>query len=250
MPTEDATPTRESRRRDSSTSRRVTLSTTRRERKRESDRVSQQATRARTKAYIANLERTLAGLVEVHAGDGAALSKQLKEQYEEIESLKEVIARISRLASGATGLLHAEPDAEVKSQSSRHLSSSSPHENVRENSVTFTPAGQPGRIASDTFKPAPRLDQKTLNQVYPMLNLECGSQDRDYFEVLNQAFVTIECNHTRHLFQAQKLTTTSISGLYCMVGMLPKPKTLSILGGNYCKTSTRASSIAVVQLRE
>jgi len=46
---------------------------TRRERKRASDRMSQQASRAKTKAYIAHLERTVARLTEAQSNNGPKL---------------------------------------------------------------------------------------------------------------------------------------------------------------------------------
>src|SRR5271155_60229 len=97
--TENMSSSVDSSRRDSSTSRETTLSSARLERKRASDRMSQQATRARTKAYIAHLERTTRTLTEVNNGSGGTVSKQLKDQHEEIENLKNVINRIATLAN-------------------------------------------------------------------------------------------------------------------------------------------------------
>ncbi|EWG55206.1 hypothetical protein FVEG_13242 [Fusarium verticillioides 7600] len=149
---------------------------TRRERKRASDRMSQQASRAKTKAYIAHLERSVARLTEAQSNNGPNLSEQLRQQFDEIASLKQALAQIAKLA---TNSIYVEDRIHSKSRPS----------NV-----------QGSRHVPDTYNPACHPHQESLDRLYPSLDLNCGDKQRDYFQVFSQALVTIESDASGHAF--------------------------------------------------
>lgn len=192
---------------DPSASRRAALSPTRRERKRASDRLSQQATRARTKAYIAHLENTTRRLTEIHGCNGAKVSQQLKEQYEEIGSLRDVIAQIAKLTTGVAGCRTTGSDTDIKDQSSKDSTHASTgrYEPKCDAPVPCPPSVSNGDFASVSSCTSSDPNQGSSRQTLLSPNLTCDNQDRDYFEALNQALVMIERTHTRHLFSGPEV---------------------------------------------
>ncbi|KAK5049969.1 hypothetical protein LTR84_004088 [Exophiala bonariae] len=169
--------------RNSQATRRSALSPTRLQLKRASDRMSQQLTRAKTKAYIAHLERTTARLTEMHSDHGSSVAQQLKEQFDEISELRDTIARIAKLATGIGSSVNKTQSAKDPARAKETPSS-----------------GQSG--SANTFNPASHPNQESLQELYPMLDVACGDRERDYFQVLDVAFQIIERNHARHVFSS------------------------------------------------
>ncbi|KAF5980784.1 2-hydroxyphytanoyl lyase [Fusarium coicis] len=156
---------------------------TRRERKRASDRMSQQASRAKTKAYIAHLERSVARLTEAQSNNGPNLSEQLRQQFDEIASLKQALAQIAKLATDSITKHHGDEDVEDT------IHSASRPSNL-----------QGSRHVPDAYNPACHPHQESLHRLYPSLDLNCGDKQRDYFQVFSQAIVTIESDASGHAF--------------------------------------------------
>ncbi|KIW16896.1 hypothetical protein PV08_04086 [Exophiala spinifera] len=212
MACDDGTPAPECDSRHGTGSRRGDSNLSRRERKRASDRMSQQATRARTKAYIAHLESTTQRLTEALAGEGtAALSKRLSEQHDQIETLKKALARIAMVANAANNGCNANDSesflrAEVESRSLRDTILSNRCETILPSTEASVVDSKCGCFPSDTLAPANAFaQQESLLQMYSLPDLLCGNQDRDYFSILNQALETIENNHARHLFSGPEV---------------------------------------------
>ncbi|KAF5703339.1 2-hydroxyphytanoyl lyase [Fusarium mundagurra] len=158
-------------------------SLTRRERKRASDRMSQQASRAKTKAYIAHLERSVARLTEAQSNSGLNVSEQLRQQFDEIASLKQALAQIAKLATNSISKHPADDDLD---------------ETIR--STSRPPNETCSRHAPDAYNPACHPHQESLDRLYPALDLNCGDKQRDYFQVFSQALVTIENDASGHAF--------------------------------------------------
>ncbi|PNP78976.1 hypothetical protein FNYG_07841 [Fusarium nygamai] len=156
---------------------------TRRERKRASDRMSQQASRAKTKAYIAHLERSVARLTEAQSNSGPNLSEQLRQQFDEIASLKQALAQIAKLATNSISKHHGDDDVDESIHSA-----SRPSNETR------------SRQVPDAYNPACHPHQESLDRLYPALDLNCGDKQRDYFQAFSQALVTIESDASGHAF--------------------------------------------------
>ncbi|KAG9500584.1 hypothetical protein J7337_009066 [Fusarium musae] len=161
---------------------------TRRERKRASDRMSQQASRAKTKAYIAHLERSVARLTEAQSNNGPNLSEQLRQQFDEIASLKQALAQIAKLATNSISKNH--PDEDIED----HIHSTSRPSNV-----------QGSRHVPDAYNPACHPHQESLHRLYPSLDLNCGDKQRDYFQAFSQALVAIESDASGHVFSGPEV---------------------------------------------
>lgn len=83
-----------------SLSRRQKMSAARLERRRAVDRESQRATRARTKAYIANLEQTISALEKNSNNEQTAtLMKQIQQKQAEIDRLNALVSSVQKLLS-------------------------------------------------------------------------------------------------------------------------------------------------------
>ncbi|KAG5745884.1 hypothetical protein H9Q69_009033 [Fusarium xylarioides] len=156
---------------------------TRRERKRASDRMSQQASRAKTKAYIAHLERSVARLTEAQSNSGLNVSEQLRQQFDEIASLKQALAQIAKLATNSISNQHPYGDLD---------------EAIR--SASRPPNETRSRHVPDTYNPACHPHQESLDRLYPVLDLNCGDKQRDYFQAFSQALDTIEADARGHAF--------------------------------------------------
>ncbi|KAF5536879.1 2-hydroxyphytanoyl lyase [Fusarium phyllophilum] len=158
-------------------------SLTRRERKRASDRMSQQASRAKTKAYIAHLERSVARLTEAQSNSGPALSEQLRQQFDEIASLKQALAQIAKLATNPISKQHPHGGLDDRI----HSTSAASNDNG-------------SRHVPDAYNPACHPHQESLDRLYPALDLNCGDKQRDYFQAFSQALDTIEDDARGHAF--------------------------------------------------
>ncbi|KAF5621696.1 2-hydroxyphytanoyl lyase [Fusarium tjaetaba] len=156
---------------------------TRRERKRASDRMSQQASRAKTKAYIAHLERSVARLTEAQSNNGPNLSEQLRQQFDEIASLKQALAQIAKLATNSISNHHGDDDVDDRTRS-----------------ASRPPNEKSSRHGQSSYNPACHPHQESLGRLYPSIDLNCGDKQRDYFQAFSQALVTIESDASGHAF--------------------------------------------------
>lgn len=92
-----------------SLSRRQKMSAARLERRRAVDRESQRATRARTKAYIANLEQTISALEKNSNNEQTAtLMKQIQQKQAEVDRLNAVVSSVQKLLASPS-VHNAEP---------------------------------------------------------------------------------------------------------------------------------------------
>ncbi|KAF4502466.1 2-hydroxyphytanoyl- lyase [Fusarium agapanthi] len=167
---------------DALTTTRNDVNLTRRERKRASDRMSQQASRAKTKAYIAHLERSVARLTDAQNNSG--VSEQLRQQFDEIASLKQSLAQIAKLA--ANSISQHRPDDNLDDSPSR-------------------PPDKRSRHAPDTYNPARHPRQESLDRLYPAIDLNCGDKQRDFFQAFSQALDTIESDASGHTFSGPEI---------------------------------------------
>jgi len=91
-----------------SLSRRQKMSAARLERRRAVDRESQRATRARTKAYIANLEQTIAALEKNSNNEQTSnLMKQIQQKQAEIDRLVALVFSVQKLLAPATSTIES-----------------------------------------------------------------------------------------------------------------------------------------------
>jgi hypothetical protein len=111
-------------RRDSDAKSAAVVSTGRIERKRAHDREAQRASRAKTKAYIAHLEKTVADLTET-SGDARAnyLAQHATQQSQEIESLQGLVGKIKSLIQDSSLLSRLNSDENDTSGKNDHASS-------------------------------------------------------------------------------------------------------------------------------
>ncbi|SCN79190.1 uncharacterized protein FFB20_05887 [Fusarium fujikuroi] len=173
------------------TTKRNDANLSRRERKRASDRMSQQASRAKTKAYIAHLERSVARLTEAQSNSGLNVSEQLRQQFDEIASLKQALAQIAKLATNTISKHTADDDLDQ--------------------SICSTPRPPAGssekssRHVRDAYNPACHPHQESLEHLYPALDLSCGDKQRDYFQAFSQALDTIESDAGGHAFSGPEI---------------------------------------------
>ncbi|KAF5634281.1 2-hydroxyphytanoyl lyase [Fusarium sp. NRRL 52700] len=161
---------------------------TRRERKRASDRISQQASRAKTKAYIAHLERSVARLTEAQSNNGVTVFEQLRQQFDEIASLKQALSQIANIAANSASKHHVDDDLDDNSHSA-----SRPY------------AAKGSRPVPDAYNPACHPHQESLERLYPALDLTCGDKQRDYFQAFSEALVTIESDASAHAFSGPEI---------------------------------------------
>lgn len=85
-------------------SRRQKMSAARLERRRAVDRESQRATRARTKAYITQLEHTIAAMEQNSTnGHTSTLVKQVQQKQEEIDRLTALVANVRKILNATVG---------------------------------------------------------------------------------------------------------------------------------------------------
>jgi hypothetical protein len=80
------------------------MDSSRRDRKRAHDREAQRINRARTRAYISQLESTIAELSHVSGAERPTVwQAQLTQQQDEIQQLKKTLNKITKLAQGVDG---------------------------------------------------------------------------------------------------------------------------------------------------
>lgn len=208
------------------------LSPHRRERKRATDRESQRLSRARVKAYIAHLERSVEELTKTSSSDtSVAVTKQLKEQFEEIQHLKGIISSISKLSLGVDC-------ARIARDPTRSNHSMSDDEDD-DASGPFQPTGNDG---ADPFKPFDDLRAQPGNMDHPLSQhprspktqganwvadpihdssttevdngltsnmylrpLSFHEENRNYFEVLSNILSVIERSDNRGHFSGQEV---------------------------------------------
>jgi hypothetical protein len=93
-----------------SLSRRQKMSAARLERRRAVDRESQRATRARTKAYITNLEQTISALEKNSNNEQTSnLMKQIQQKQAEIDRLNALVSSVQKLlAPPSVNIEHSE----------------------------------------------------------------------------------------------------------------------------------------------
>ncbi|KAG4283429.1 hypothetical protein FPRO06_07808 [Fusarium proliferatum] len=173
------------------TTKRNDANLSRRERKRASDRMSQQASRAKTKAYIAHLERSVARLTEAQSNSGLNVSEQLRQQFDEIASLKQALAQISKLATNTISKHTADDDLDPSICSTPRPPAASSEKSSRQ--------------VRDAYNPACNPHQESLEHLYPALDLSCGDKQRDYFQAFSQALDTIESDAGGHAFSGPEI---------------------------------------------
>ncbi|RBA17602.1 hypothetical protein FPRO05_11317 [Fusarium proliferatum] len=173
------------------TTKRNDANLSRRERKRASDRMSQQASRAKTKAYIAHLERSVARLTEAQSNSGLNVSEQLRQQFDEIASLKQALAQISKLATNTISKHTADDDLDQSICSTPRPPAASSEKSSRQ--------------VRDAYNPACNPHQESLEHLYPALDLSCGDKQRDYFQAFSQALDTIESDAGGHAFSGPEI---------------------------------------------
>lgn len=173
------------------TTKRNDANLSRRERKRASDRMSQQASRAKTKAYIAHLERSVTRLTEAQSNSGSNVSEQLREQFDEIASLKQALAQISKLATNTISKHTADDDLDQSICSTPRPPAASSEKSSRH--------------VRDAYNPACHPHQESLEHLYPALDLSCGDTQRDYFQAFSQALDTIESDAGGHAFSGPEI---------------------------------------------
>lgn len=132
------------------------------EKKRAADRETQRHNRARTKAYITSLEKTIQDLSGPNGQD--SLSQQLARHQEKINHLQQTFRKIVNLAQDAAGSL---------------LSSSSP-----ERSSQHTDTSQP-RCEEGT--PASAMNALPGAKGFFGMDLSCSDRERNYLAVLGNA---------------------------------------------------------------
>lgn len=142
--------------------------------------MSQQASRAKTKAYIAHLERSVARLTEAQSNSGATVSEQLRQQFDEIASLKQALAQIAKLATNSISKHQVDDDSDDRTSAVSNEKGS--------------------RHVPDAYNPACHPHQESLDRLYPALDLTCGDKQRDYFQAFSQALDTIESDAMGHAF--------------------------------------------------
>ncbi|PVH97388.1 hypothetical protein DM02DRAFT_685126 [Periconia macrospinosa] len=180
--------------RQNATAGRSTLNPSRLERKRATDRESQRANRARTKAYITHLEKTTKALEEAANGGGVTLSNQLKAQYHEIEHLKSVINSIAKLANGVNEHYPVSFGTESNNHVPEELGHRTQPQIIQLESSPTAGLELGCRHSPDLFDPSPYPGHD------PTLNVNCGDQNRNYSKALNHALLMVERCDRRYRF--------------------------------------------------
>ncbi|RAH77865.1 hypothetical protein BO86DRAFT_392261 [Aspergillus japonicus CBS 114.51] len=148
------------------------MSTAAKERKRAADREAQRHNRARTKAYITYLEKTLQDLSGPSGQGQDTLGHQLAQQQEKINHLQETLRKIARLAQDAANPLSASF------------------------STASDPAGPP------TAPPQPTVEEPLPTRACNILpaatgffglDLICSDRERNYLAVLGSAVTLVQC---------------------------------------------------------
>lgn len=151
------------------------------ERKRETDRKAQRASRAKTKAYIAFLEKQASTFAETPDGNGnsnAALTQKLKAQWEENQKLRTTLQGINTLIKDVLDQESEETPGKLV-EASTQLSFCDP--------------------SGSSIQPYPTSEQSDTQASPPLLpngedtTLICASDGtRDFFTILSQALEFME----------------------------------------------------------
>ncbi|RDW76483.1 bZIP transcription factor [Aspergillus mulundensis] len=139
------------------------------EKKRAADRETQRHNRARTKAYIASLEKTIQDLAASN-GD-ASLGHQLAQQQEQINHLQQTLRKIVNLAQDGAGSL---PPSAIPERSSQHT-----------RDATSQPTCEEGTPAASAIMDAP--PGANNNNGFFGIDLSCLDRERNYLAVLGNA---------------------------------------------------------------
>jgi hypothetical protein len=202
-------------RRDSDAKSTAVVSTGRIERKRAHDREAQRASRAKTKAYIAHLEKTVADLTET-SGDARAnyLAQHATQQSQEIESLQGLVGKIKSLIQDSSLLSRITGDDHDTSYKNEHTSnetspqttkradsprdSSSPETIVRDDGDrhhTSNSSGEKPTSQHDFDAPAVAHPTSSPKGNLTLLgeSLLCSEdEDTTYFDRLNRVLEQVE----------------------------------------------------------
>jgi hypothetical protein len=198
-------------RRDSDAKPAATVSTGRIERKRAHDREAQRASRAKTKAYIAHLEKTVADLTET-SGDARAnyLAQHATQQSQEIESLQGLVGKIKSLIQDASVLSRINGDENDASCKTEHNSNeTSPQTTKRADSprdssspeTIFRDDGDRHHDSNNPSKSQHHYETPTVahptsaNRNVTLLgeSLLCSeNEDTTYFDRLNRVLEQVE----------------------------------------------------------
>ncbi|CAI7643762.1 unnamed protein product [Penicillium bialowiezense] len=152
------------------------MSSVSKEKKRAADREAQRLNRARTKAYITQLEQTIQNLTGTDPPDNP--NQNLAQQQERINNLEDVLRKIGILAQNAT---NTSLPSSISDHQTVHPSFSS--QTATENQWL---AGGLGNTLSPTA---------TCN--FLGIDLTCSDRERDYLAVLGSAMAMIQdCSFT------------------------------------------------------
>lgn len=187
-----------------------TMSTCRIERKRAHDREAQRASRAKTKAYIAHLEKVVADLSD-STGDNRAnyLAQHAAKQSQEIDSLQGLVNKIRTLvqdhAKSDQGSSPQDDDPKLKHEGS--TADSILEEGTSHTTEPFSaglnwedspsedhePTEVVKPVEREEVRPKPRTVSATRNLIVMGISLHCADGDEStYFSRLNQAIIKVE----------------------------------------------------------
>lgn len=176
------------------------MSSCRIERKRAHDREAQRASRAKTKAYIQHLEKTVADLTQ-SSGDGRSnyLAQHASKQSQEIESLQGLVGKIRSLVQEAGGKpeQNSPPTGQARLKHEGSIS-----ESLLEDSTTADLMGAlwDSPPSEDQWAEVPRPVERqtkamaaTRNLIIMGINMLCEDvEDCSFFTRLNDVITKIE----------------------------------------------------------
>lgn len=148
------------------------MSTAAKERKRAADREAQRHNRARTKAYIAYLEKTLQDLSSPSGEGQNTLGHQIAQQQEKINHLQETLRKIASLAQDAANPLSTSSSA-----------TSNP---------AGPPSGPPQPLAEEEPLPTGACNVLPAATGFFGLDLICSDRERNYLAVLGSAVTLVQ----------------------------------------------------------
>ncbi|KAI5357605.1 hypothetical protein Slin15195_G039660 [Septoria linicola] len=175
------------------------------ERKRAHDREAQRASRAKTKQYIAHLEKTVADLTE-SSGDNRAnyLAQHASHQSQEIDKLQGLVNKIKSLVHDATKSEDSSPGGMKGEGSNADSSAAVPTDafsalnwDTQSEDQWITEVAKATEIESQpqqqrAIEPA-QVGQSSRNLVVLGINLYCENSDETtYFQRLNELIEKIE----------------------------------------------------------
>ncbi|SMY30001.1 unnamed protein product [Zymoseptoria tritici ST99CH_1A5] len=184
------------------------MSSCRIERKRAHDREAQRASRAKTKAKIEHLEKTVKDLTEASGNNRTNyLAQHASEQAQEIDTLQNLVTKIRTLINDATKTepeqpaITAAPKSEDDSPESATDFTNSAHTNkARSNSGSSASPSEDqwdppeaSKTNERELKPIARAASSTRNLMVLGVNMLCeNTDDNSYSTRLNQALERVE----------------------------------------------------------